>query len=170
MELAERAGDEAILVESLGTLCHYETYLGRITPGLIERAVELERAVVRPSNNYSPREILGLRLMYADRLDEGRELLEASLAAATELGDELDRMSLLGSSHAARVPRRESRAGAGARARGGSGRGAARRVGAPRRGLRRRACGRSRRARRRGAGRRGARRVVRGRDAGSSTS
>ena len=68
--------------------------MGQITPGLIERAVELERTVVRPSNNYSPREILGLRLMYADRLDEGRELLEASLAAAIELGDELDRMSL----------------------------------------------------------------------------
>ena len=49
---------------------------------------------MRPSNNYSPREILGLRLMYADRLDEARELLEASLDAATELGDELDRMSL----------------------------------------------------------------------------
>ena len=94
VELAERSGDTAILVESLGTLCHYETYLGRITPGLLERAVELERAVVRPSNNYSPREILGLRLMYADRFEEARELLEASLDAATELGDELDRMSL----------------------------------------------------------------------------
>ena len=95
VELAERAGDGAILVESLGTLCHYETYMGRITAGLIERAVELERAVVRPSNNYSPREILGLRLMYSDRLDEARELLEASHVAATELGDELDCMSIL---------------------------------------------------------------------------
>ncbi len=94
-DLAERAGEPAVLIESLGTLCHYQTYTGTITPGLLERAVELERGAARPSNNYSPREILGLRLMYADRLDEARELLEASLAAAADLGDELDRNSLL---------------------------------------------------------------------------
>ncbi len=58
-----RGGETAMLIESLGTLCHYETYIGSITPGLLERAVELERAAPRPSNNYSPREILGLRLM-----------------------------------------------------------------------------------------------------------
>jgi DNA-binding CsgD family transcriptional regulator len=92
---AEDAGDSPVLVECLGTLCHYETYTGAITPGLLERAVELERRQPRPSNNYSPREILGLRLMYADRLDEARELLEASYATAAELGDELDRASLL---------------------------------------------------------------------------
>ena len=94
-DLAERAGATPILIESLGTLCHYETCTGAITPGLIERAVELERSAPRPSNNYSPREILGLRLMYGDRLDTARELLEESLVAATELGDELDRHSLL---------------------------------------------------------------------------
>ncbi|HXJ63979.1 MAG TPA: AAA family ATPase, partial [Actinomycetota bacterium] len=94
-ELAERAGETGMLIESLGTLCHYETYVGRVTPGLLERAVELERAAPRPSNNYSPREILGLRLMYADRLDEARLLLEASLDWTAEIGDELDRNSLL---------------------------------------------------------------------------
>jgi DNA-binding CsgD family transcriptional regulator/Tfp pilus assembly protein PilF len=93
--LADDTGDSPILVECLGTLCHYETYTGAITPGLLERAVELERRQPRPSNNYSPREILGLRLMYADRLDEARELLEASYGTAVELGDELDRASLL---------------------------------------------------------------------------
>ena len=93
--LAERAGNAAILIESLGTLSHYETYTGRMTAGELERAVELERGQRRPSNNYSPREILGLRLMYGDRLDEGRELLEASYTTAAELGDELDRASLL---------------------------------------------------------------------------
>jgi DNA-binding CsgD family transcriptional regulator len=92
---AEAAGDRALLIESLGTLCHYQTYTGTVEPGLLERAVDLERQQVRPSNNYSPREILGLRLMYADRLDEGRALLETSLVTATELGDELDRGSLL---------------------------------------------------------------------------
>jgi DNA-binding CsgD family transcriptional regulator len=93
--IAESLDDAPLLVESLGTLCHYETYTASITPGLLERAVDLERRVVRPSNNYSPREILGLRLMYADRLDEARELLEQSYAAAVEIGDEGDRGSLL---------------------------------------------------------------------------
>jgi DNA-binding CsgD family transcriptional regulator len=95
VELAERAGETAMLIEGLGTLCHYETYTGSITPGLIERGLELERAAPRPSNNYSPREILGLRLMYADRLDEARVLLEESLDWTAEIGDELDRNSLL---------------------------------------------------------------------------
>jgi DNA-binding CsgD family transcriptional regulator len=93
--LAETAEDPALLIESLGTLCHYETYTASVTPGLLERAVELERGALRPSNNYSPREILGLRLMYADRLDEARELLEESYDAALAIGDELDRGSLL---------------------------------------------------------------------------
>ncbi len=95
VELAERAGETALLIESLGTLCHYETYTGSITPDLLEGALELERAAPRPSNNYSPREILGLRLMYADRLDDARDLLEASLDWTAEIGDELDRNSLL---------------------------------------------------------------------------
>ncbi|HEY7282996.1 MAG TPA: LuxR C-terminal-related transcriptional regulator [Actinomycetota bacterium] len=95
VELAERVGEPAMLIESLGTLCHYETYTGAITPGLLEGALELERAAPRPSNNYSPREILGLRLMYSDRLDEARDLLEASLDWTAEIGDELDRNSLL---------------------------------------------------------------------------
>ena len=94
-QLAEAAGDRAKLIESLGTLCHYQTYTGTIEPGLLEGAVELEREQSRPSNNYSPREIYGLRLMYADRLDEARELLQASFETATELGDELDRGALL---------------------------------------------------------------------------
>lgn len=93
--VAESVGNRVVLIESLGTLCHYQTYTGKIEPGLLEKAVELERQQARPTNNYSPREILGLRLMYADRLDEARELLEASYATAVEIGDETDRGSLL---------------------------------------------------------------------------
>jgi DNA-binding CsgD family transcriptional regulator len=94
-QIAERTGQTSILVESLGTLCHYQTYTGTIEPGLLERAVELEAQQPRPSNNYSPREIIGLRLMYSDRLDEARAVLEASLQTAEERGDELDRAALL---------------------------------------------------------------------------
>ncbi|HWO12719.1 MAG TPA: AAA family ATPase, partial [Polyangiaceae bacterium] len=93
--IAESTDDRSLLIESLGTLCHYQTYTGTVEDGLLERAVELERSQVRASNNYSPREIMGLRLMYADRLDEARALLEESLLRATDIGDELDRGSLL---------------------------------------------------------------------------
>jgi len=93
--LAEDAGDAGIIIECIGTQAHYETYTGSITQGLLERAVELERSQPRASNNYSPREILGLRLMYGDRLDDARRDLEASYTTAVELGDELDRASLL---------------------------------------------------------------------------
>ena len=79
----------------------------RITPGLIERAVELERQAARPSNNYSPREILGLRLMYADRLDEARELLEASLETADRAGRRARPHVAARPHDAARVPRRD---------------------------------------------------------------
>ena len=95
VELAERAGAMGLLVESLGTLCAFETYAGAFTPGLMEGAVDLERRVARPSHNYSPREVLGVRLMYSDRLDEARAALEESVVATTELGDEADRSSLL---------------------------------------------------------------------------
>ena len=94
-DLAAAAPNKAKLIESLGTLCHYQTYTGTIEPGLLEGAVDLERQQSRPSNNYSPREILGLRLMYSDRLDEARVILLASFETATELGDELDRGALL---------------------------------------------------------------------------
>ena len=95
VELAERTGEMGLLVESLGTLGGYETYAGRFTPGRLEHAVELERRFPRPSHNYSPLEMLGLRLMYSDRLDEARGMLEESLVATIELGDELDRFALL---------------------------------------------------------------------------
>jgi DNA-binding CsgD family transcriptional regulator len=95
-ELAESADDPATLVECLGTLCHYETFTFSITPGLLERAVRLEEELRRPPTNYSPRVVLGLRLMYDGRLDEARELLETSHLSADELGDEYQRFWLLG--------------------------------------------------------------------------
>ena len=38
----------------------------------MEGAVDLERRVARPSDNYSPREVLGVRLMYSARLYEAQ--------------------------------------------------------------------------------------------------
>jgi DNA-binding CsgD family transcriptional regulator len=92
---AERAGDPALLVQCLGTLAHFETYAADITPGLLERGVELEAATAGASSHYSPAQILGLRLLYADRLDEGRELIERVLAQTREDGYEAERLNVL---------------------------------------------------------------------------
>ena len=51
--------------------------------------------------------------MYADRLDEARELLQASFETATELGDELDRGALLIHLTQLECPRRTTSADAG---------------------------------------------------------
>lgn len=93
--LAEECGDEALLIQSLGIVGHFETYTGEITPGLLERGVTLEESAASTSAHYSPAQIYALRLMYADRLDEARERLEPALARAREAGDEFECRNIL---------------------------------------------------------------------------
>ena len=93
--LAEGTDDRVLLVRCLGTQSHLETYTGEITPGLLERAVSLEEATPAAGPHYSPAQILGLRLMYSDRLDEARSLLEAIMRRTEERGDDLERANLL---------------------------------------------------------------------------
>jgi DNA-binding CsgD family transcriptional regulator len=88
---ADRLGDVPQLVLCLGTLCHYETYSARITPSLLERAVELEAGTPEASLHYSPDQILGLRQMYGDDLDGGRARLERVLARAEADGAEVSK-------------------------------------------------------------------------------
>src|SRR5262249_31215031 len=61
-------------------------------PGLLERAVLLEEAGlqegVRVSDTSSPSFVLGMRLMFAGRLDEARARMALSLDRAVSLGDE----------------------------------------------------------------------------------
>jgi DNA-binding CsgD family transcriptional regulator len=94
-ELARRTPDRVLLIRCLGTQSHFETYTGQITAGLLEQAVELEQATPEASAHYSPAQIFGLRLMYSDRLDEARTLLEAIMERAEERGDDLERANLL---------------------------------------------------------------------------
>jgi ATP/maltotriose-dependent transcriptional regulator MalT len=94
-QIATQAGDAVLLVRCLGTQSHYETYQGEITEGLLEDAVALEEATPGTSRHYSPTQIMGLRLMYSDRLDEARELLERILRRTEEHGDDLERTNLL---------------------------------------------------------------------------
>ncbi|HUP31721.1 MAG TPA: AAA family ATPase [Gaiellaceae bacterium] len=92
--IAERAGDPVLLVRCVGTQSHFETYTGEITAGLLEQAVSLEEKTPGTSAHYSPAQILGLRLMYSDRLDEARPLLERILQQAEDRGDELEARNL----------------------------------------------------------------------------
>jgi DNA-binding CsgD family transcriptional regulator len=92
--IAGRTDDPVLLLRCLGTQSHYETYTGEITPGSLERAVALEQRTAGASSHYSPTQILGLRLMYGDRLDDARPLLEGIAQQTEERGDELERSNL----------------------------------------------------------------------------
>ena len=94
-ELAERCGDDVIVIQCRGVVAHFETYTGEITPGLLEGAVALEKRTPNARAHYSPAQILALRLMYADRLGEAREMLEASLQRTRAAGDEYERRNIL---------------------------------------------------------------------------
>jgi DNA-binding CsgD family transcriptional regulator len=90
---AEIAGDPASLALALSTVAWFETGTAvEPTPGLLERAVLLEEAGLqeglRASDTSSPSFVLGMRLMFAGRLDEARTRMAASLDRALSLGDE----------------------------------------------------------------------------------
>jgi DNA-binding CsgD family transcriptional regulator len=90
-DLAETLDDDVRLVQCLGTLAQFEGFTGQITPGLLERAVELEERTPGALLHHSPAHFLGVRLMWNDRLAAGRVLLERALARADDEGPEPDR-------------------------------------------------------------------------------
>jgi DNA-binding CsgD family transcriptional regulator len=110
---AEAAGDAALLVSSLSYLAHFQTLAGTAEPGLLEHAIRLEQALEQPRSYYGPGAMLGLRLMWSDRLSEARPHLENACSLATTAGDEVARAALL--VHLAQL---ETRAGDWAKARG----------------------------------------------------
>jgi DNA-binding CsgD family transcriptional regulator len=89
LEHAERAGDRPLTVAALSRLALLEIWGGRITPGLLERALALEHPDDEPLGYESPRVRLALRLFYQGRLDEARALFEHALAESATRGDEL---------------------------------------------------------------------------------
>ena len=91
LEPAERAGDPAILATALATVAWFETASAvEPTPGLLERAVVLEEAQVQDGvyDGSSPSFAMGMRLMFAGRLDEARARMQTRLDRARSLGDE----------------------------------------------------------------------------------
>jgi DNA-binding CsgD family transcriptional regulator len=88
-ELAEEVGGPA-LAHALGTLGWTDAFTGRRSD-----LARLEQAAGEPlhpevSVYYSPQMALAMQLMYADRLDEARLLLERLRATAAERGAEAD--------------------------------------------------------------------------------
>jgi DNA-binding CsgD family transcriptional regulator len=110
---AEGAGDAGLLVRSLSYQAHFQTLAGTVEPGLLERAICLDQTLERPHSYYGPGAMLGLRLMWADRLGEARPHLENACALAAAVGDEVARTAML--VHLAQL---ETRAGDWASARG----------------------------------------------------
>ena len=91
LEPAERAADRTILATALSTVAWFETLSAvEPTPGLLERALALEEAAVQAGvyDSSSPGFALGMRLMFAGRLDEARARMDIRLERAGWLGDE----------------------------------------------------------------------------------
>jgi tetratricopeptide (TPR) repeat protein len=92
---AEGAGNAGLLVRSLSYQAHFQTLAGTVEPGLLERAIRLDQTLEHPHSYYGPGAMLGLRLMWADRLGEARPHLENACALAAAVGDEVARAAML---------------------------------------------------------------------------
>lgn len=95
VEAAEASGDMRLLVSSLACVGVFETFLGQITPGLLERAVELEPRVGYLPEYESPSMVAGYRLLYQDRLDAARDALAEADARAAAYDDFASRLTIV---------------------------------------------------------------------------
>ena len=86
---AERIGDPALIAAAIGGLATAEGRAGDVTPGLVERGVEIEqRLALRLQYNESPSVSLSRRLAGLGDLDRARALLEEIETKAAARGDE----------------------------------------------------------------------------------
>jgi DNA-binding CsgD family transcriptional regulator len=86
---AERAGDPALLVETLGSLAFWELQTGRPTEGFLARAIEAEdESGVASAGLSDPRFTLALQRLYQGRLDEARVLILRLREEAAAEGNE----------------------------------------------------------------------------------
>ena len=93
---AERTDDPSLLAEVIAYAGQTETYSLDITPGRLERGVEIEeRLGLELEWNLSPRYVLGRRMMRMGDTERSRELLEEVEVRALERGDESTRAMAL---------------------------------------------------------------------------
>jgi DNA-binding CsgD family transcriptional regulator len=96
LERAERAGDPALLAQAIAYGAQAEMFQGEITPGLLERGVEIEeRLGLEQDWNLSPRFVLGRRLTRMGDVDGARAVLEQVASRALDRGDEVTRLMTL---------------------------------------------------------------------------
>jgi DNA-binding CsgD family transcriptional regulator len=87
-QVVEESGDLVLLATFLGELAFSELCADGLTPGLLERALELEQSVGPLRAHTTPTLVEGLRLLYADEHEAAREALELVYDAAVARGDQ----------------------------------------------------------------------------------
>jgi DNA-binding NarL/FixJ family response regulator len=91
LESAERSGERRAIALALPELAAAEQRVGAVTPGLLERAVEMQDSIPDlPPGYRSARRARAIFLMAADRLDAARSDLERAHRHALEQGDEFE--------------------------------------------------------------------------------
>ena len=94
---AERLGAPTLLAIAIAEVVRAEGWAAEITPGLLERGLEIEeRLGLELEYNQSPRAAFGRLLIRFGELDRARIILEESEATATGRGDEATRGIVLG--------------------------------------------------------------------------
>src|SRR5262249_46024698 len=95
-EKAERIGDPELLAAVIARVAQAEAWAGEVTPGLLERGVEIEdRLQLELEYSVSPRSYLPRLLTRRGELDRARPLLEALEPRAAASGHEYPRMNSL---------------------------------------------------------------------------
>lgn len=96
LDMAERAGDPFLLAVAIARVAVAEDYAAEITPGLLERGLEIEqREGFAMEIEESPRYSLARRLTRLGEIVEARALFEDVEAQALERGDEGSRVMTL---------------------------------------------------------------------------
>lgn len=95
-EAAETTGDAPLLVYVLSLVAQLETVAAdTVDDHVLDLALELESENERPAGLYAPRIALGLRLLYAGKLDRARAALEEDHVATRASGDDAGRAWVL---------------------------------------------------------------------------
>jgi DNA-binding CsgD family transcriptional regulator len=107
---AERLGDRRMVAVALGRVGLMEAWAAEVTPGLLERGVEIETTLDTPLMFIeSPSFILACRQQENDQLDSARSMIQEVTRVAADRGDEHTRQwtrlqLLLIETHAGRWP------------------------------------------------------------------
>jgi DNA-binding CsgD family transcriptional regulator len=86
-EVVEASGDLVQLTRFLAQRGFAELNADGVTPGLLERALELEQQVGPLQTHTTPTRVEGVRLMYADQHERAREALRRAHAIGVARGD-----------------------------------------------------------------------------------